>query len=294
MQISANGISLEVEDHGPSPGEPLLLIMGLGMQLLGWHLDFVATLVQRGFRVVRFDNRDIGLSTSFDSAGQPSLAIGAMRFALGLRVRGAYTLTDMAADCVGIVDALGIARAHVCGASMGGMIAQRMADRTPDRVKSLTLMTTSSGSRKLPGPSLRVRGALIVRPADPKSAQSIIEHYVKLDRLTGSPAYPASASYVRECFTAAVNRSHRPAGTARQLAAVAGDGDRTTILSGIRAPTHIIHRAANVLVPVQAGRDLAARIAGATLDIVEGMGHDLPRELWPRFADGIGKAAGRS
>ena len=187
MQISANGISLEVEDHGPPSGEPLLLIMGLGMQLLGWHEDFVATLVQRGFRVVRFDNRDIGLSTSFDSAGRPNLAVSALHFALGLRVRSAYTLADMAADSVGVLDGLGIARAHVCGASMGGMIAQRMADRAPDRVKSLTLMTTSSGSRKLPGPSLKVRGALIARRADAKSVESIVEHYVKMDGLTGSP-----------------------------------------------------------------------------------------------------------
>lgn len=294
MQISANGISLEVEDHGPPSGEPLLLIMGLGMQLLGWHEDFVATLVQRGFRVVRFDNRDIGLSTSLDSAGRPNLAIGALRFALGLRVRSAYTLADMATDSVGVLDGLGIARAHVCGASMGGMIAQRMADRAPDRVKSLTLMTTSSGSRKLPGPSLKVRGALIARRADPKSVESIVEHYVKMDGLTGSPAYPASKAYLREFFTTSVKRSHRPAGTARQLVAVAGDGDRTKILAGIRIPTHVIHGAADVLVPVQAGRDLAARIPAATLDIVDGMGHDLPRELWPRFADGIGRVAARS
>jgi pimeloyl-ACP methyl ester carboxylesterase len=167
MQISANGISLEVEDDGPPSGEPLLLIMGLGMQLLGWHVDFVAALLQRGFRVIRFDNRDIGLSSGLDLAGRPNLALGASRFALGWRVRGASTLTDMAADSIGVLDGLGIARAHVCGASMGGMIAQRMADLAPDRVKSLTLMTTSSGSRKLPGPTLRVRGVLIARPADP-------------------------------------------------------------------------------------------------------------------------------
>jgi pimeloyl-ACP methyl ester carboxylesterase len=293
MQISANGISLVVDDLGPPSGEPLLLIMGLGMQLLGWHEGFVATLVQRGFRVVRFDNRDIGLSTSLDSAGPPDLAIESLRFALGMRVRSAYTLADMAADCVGILDGLGIERAHVCGASMGGMIAQRLADRAPDRVKSLTLMSTSSGSRKLPGPSLKVRCALIARPADPKSVASIVEHYVKQDELTGSPAYPASKAYLREFFTTSVKRSYRPAGAARQLVAVVGDGDRTKILPGIRIPTHVIHGAADVLVPVQAGRDLAARIPGATLDIVDGMGHDLPRELWSRFADGIGGVAAR-
>lgn len=294
MQISANGISLEVDDHGSPSGEPLLLIMGLGMQLLGWRDGFVATLVQRGFRVIRFDNRDIGLSTSLDAAGPPDLGIGLLRSALGLRVRSAYTLADMAADCVGLLDGLGIARAHVCGASMGGMIAQRLADLAPDRVKSLTLMTTSSGSRKLPGPSLKVRRALIARPAYPKSIASIVEHYVKQDGLTGSPAYPASKAHLREFFTTSVERSHRPAGAARQLMAIVGDGDRTNILHGIQIPTHVIHGAADVLVPVQAGRDLAARIPGATLDIVDGMGHDLPHELWSRYADGIGGAAARS
>jgi pimeloyl-ACP methyl ester carboxylesterase len=293
MLISANGISLEVHDHGPPSGEPLLLIMGLGMQLLGWHDGFVATLVQRGFRVVRFDNRDCGLSTSFDSAGVPDLAIESLRFALGMRVRSAYTLADMAADCVGILDGLGIARAHVCGVSMGGMIAQRLADLAPNRVKSLTLMATSSGSRKLPGPSLKVRCAMIARPADPKSVASIVEHYVKQDGLTGSPGYPASKDYLRELFTTSVQRSYRPAGATRQLVAIVGDGDRTKILHGIQIPTHVIHGAADVLVPVQAGRDLAARILGATLDIVDGMGHDLPRELWSRFADGISRVAER-
>jgi pimeloyl-ACP methyl ester carboxylesterase len=168
-----------------------------------------------------------------------------------------------------------------------------MADRAPDRVKSLTLMATSSGSRKLPGPSLKVRCAMIARPADPKSVASIVEHYVKQDGLTGSPGYPASKAYLREFFTTSVTRSYRPAGTARQLVAVVGDGDRTKILPGIRIPTHVIHGAADVLVPVQAGRDLAARIPGATLDIIDGMGHDLPRELWSRFADGIGGVAAR-
>src|SRR5436190_5895087 len=161
MQIAANGIALEVEDHGSPQGEPLLLIMGLGMQLLGWHEDLVALLVARGFRVIRFDNRDIGLSQGFDAAGVPNLALDSLRHALGLRVKSPYTLRDMAADAVGVLDALGIASAHVCGASMGGMIAQRMAEIAPQRIRSLTLMMTSSGARGLPGPTLRVRSAMI-------------------------------------------------------------------------------------------------------------------------------------
>ena len=143
MQLTANGVRLEVEDHGSPQAEPLLLVMGLGMQLLGWHEDLVDLLVARGFRVIRFDNRDIGLSQSFDHGGVPNLALDSLRYAFGLRVKSPYKLADMAADAVGVLDALGIESAHVCGASMGGMIAQRMAARAPGRVKSLTLMMTS-------------------------------------------------------------------------------------------------------------------------------------------------------
>jgi pimeloyl-ACP methyl ester carboxylesterase len=293
MQISANGIALEIEDHGSPQGEPVLLIMGLGMQLLAWHEDFVASLVARGFRVIRFDNRDIGLSQSFDSAGVPNLALDSLRFALGLRVRSAYTLADMAADSVAVLDVLGIAKAHVCGASMGGMIAQHVAARHPERVKSLTLMMTSSGARRLPGPSLKVRGALISRPKDQR-LEAIVEHYVDLYGLIGSPAYPAGKDYLRERFTRSVRRSYRPAGTARQMVAIAADGDRTPLLRTLRPPTHVIHGAADPLVPVGAGHDLGARIPGATLDVIEGMGHDLPKELWPRFVAGIAGAAARA
>jgi len=293
MQISANGIALEIEDHGSPQGEPVLLIMGLGMQLLAWHEDFVASLVARGFRVIRFDNRDIGLSQSFDSAGVPNLALDSLRFALGLRVRSAYTLADMAADSVAVLDVLGIAKAHVCGASMGGMIAQHVAARHPERVKSLTLMMTSSGARRLPGPSLKVRGALTSRPKDQR-LETIVEHYVNLYGLIGSPAYPAGKDYLRERFTRSVRRSYRPAGTARQMVAIAADGDRTPLLGKLRPPTHVIHGAADPLVPVGAGHDLGARIPGATLDVIEGMGHDLPKELWPRFVAGIAGAAARA
>ena len=293
MQISANGIRIEVEEHGSRQGEPLLLIMGLGMQLLGWHEDFVAALVARGFRVIRFDNRDIGLSQSFNGAGVPNLALASVRYALGLRVKSPYTLADMAADSAAVLDALGIARAHVCGASMGGMIAQRLAAHRPERVKSLTLMMTSSGARRLPGPSLKVRGAMISRPKDNR-VPSIVEHYVNLYGLIGSPAYPPGKDYLRERFTGSITRSYRPAGTARQMVAIAADGDRTPLLATLRPPTHVIHGAADPLVPVPAGRDLAARIPGATLEVIDGMGHDLPKELWPKFVAGIAGAAGRA
>src|SRR5664279_3112385 len=287
MQVSANGVRLEVEDHGSPQGEPLLLVMGLGMQLLAWHEDFVASLVARGFRVIRFDNRDIGLSQGFDAAGVPSLAMTSLRHAVGLKVKSPYTLVDMAADTAGLLDALGIPSAHICGASMGGMIAQRLAAQMPERVKSLTLMMTTSGSRRLPGPSLKVRAAMISRPKEPRRVESIVEHYIDLYGLIGSPGFPAPKDYLRERLTRSVTRAYRPAGTARQMLAIAADGDRSALLGRLCPPTHVIHGAADPLIPVPAGRDLAARIPGATLDVIDGMGHDLPRELWPRFVAGI-------
>ena len=293
MRLRANGLLLEVEEHGSPTGEPLLLIMGLGMQLLGWPDDFVASLVARGFRVIRFDNRDIGLSQGFDQAGVPNLTAASIRYALGLQVDSAYTLADMAADSLGVLDALGIERAHVCGASMGGMIAQRLALGTPERVRSLTLMMTSSGSRRLPGPSMRVRAALISRPRD-RSVAGIVEHYVGLYGLIGSPAYPTSRDELRRAFTTVVKRSYRPAGTARQMVAIAADGDRSPLLGRVGVPTHVVHGIADPLVPVAAAHDLAKRIPGATLDAIEGMAHDLPAALWPRLAAGIESAAARS
>jgi pimeloyl-ACP methyl ester carboxylesterase len=294
MQISANGIALEVEDHGPANGEPLVLVMGLGMQLVAWHPDFVAMLVARGFRVIRFDNRDIGLSQRFDHLGVPNLALDSLKYAVGLKVSAPYTVATMADDTAGLLDALGIAAAHICGASMGGMIAQQLAVRHRERVKSLTLIMTSSGSRRLPGPSLKVRSALISRPADPRNVQSVIEHYVKLYKLIGSPGYPAGDAYLNEWLGQAVRRSHRPQGTARQMVAIAADGNRSPLLGQIAVPTQVIHGQDDPLVPVAAGHDLAARIAGAQIDVIPGMGHDLPGPLWPRFVAGIAAAAGRA
>jgi pimeloyl-ACP methyl ester carboxylesterase len=294
MQISANGIALEVEDHGSPAGEPLVLIMGLGMQLVAWHPEFVAMLVARGFRVIRFDNRDSGLSQRFDHLGVPNLALDSIRHAVGLKISAPYTVADMADDTAALLAALGIPAAHICGASMGGMIAQQLAVRHPQRVKSLTLIMTSSGSRHLPGPTLKVRSALISRPADPNNVQSVIEHYVKLYRLIGSPAYPAPVAYLQERLGQSVRRSYRPAGTARQMVAIAADGNRSKLLAQIKVPTQIIHGQADPLVPVAAGTDLAAKIAGAEIDLIAGMGHDLPTELWPRFVGGIASAAARA
>ena len=182
MKISANGLSIEVDDQGPANGPAVLLIMGLGMQLVAWPDELVAALVGRGFRVVRFDNRDIGLSQHFDAADTPSVPMAAMRYALHLKVRSPYTLRDMAADAVGVLDALGIAQAHVVGASMGGMIAQHLAASHAARVRSLVLVMTSAGARELPQPSLAVRQAMLGRPQAP-GPDAVVAHLQRLWRV---------------------------------------------------------------------------------------------------------------
>ena len=294
MQIPSNGIHLEVEDHGSASGEPLLLIMGLGMQLVAWHEDFVQSLVARGFRVIRFDNRDIGLSKNFDDLGVPSLGWNSLKYMMRMKVDSGYTLADMANDAAGVLDALGIQSAHICGASMGGMIAQQMAVRLPTRVKSLTLMMTTSGARSLPGPTMKARAALMSRPAKSSDIDAVVAHYVGLYNAIGSPAYPPGNEWLTKRLNMSVRRSHRPQGTARQMMAIAADGDRSALLSRIKVPTHVLHGAADPLVPVQAGHDLARKITGAEIDVIPGMGHDLPMALWPRFVAGISTAASRA
>jgi pimeloyl-ACP methyl ester carboxylesterase len=293
MRVSANGIGLEVDDQGPPGGEPVVLVMGLGMQLTGWPDELVADLVARGHRVIRFDNRDAGLSDGFDRLGMPNLPIAGIRYFLRLPVAAPYRLADMAADTVGVLDALGLDRVHLCGASMGGMIAQHVAVKHPQRVKSLTLMMTTSGSRRLPQPGLEVRRALMSRP-DGRDPEAVVAHLMNLLRLIGSPAYPAEPERLRRRLRDTVQRAWRPAGTARQLTAVIADGDRTPMLAGIRAPTRIIHGEADPLIPVAAGHDLVRCIAGAVADMVPGMGHDLPLQLLPRFAAGIAENAARA
>ena len=293
MKILANGIQIEVDVQGPPDGEPLLLIMGLGMQLVAWPDELVAALVAKGFRVIRFDNRDVGLSDGPNHLGMPRMVGPMLRYALRMPVPAPYTLSDMAADAVGVLDALGIASAHVAGASMGGMIAQRMAAQHPQRVKSLTLIMTTSGARQLPQPSLRVRQALIRRPRSAEVAD-VVAHLEGLLHTIGSPAHRPDLARQKTRLEAAVRRAYRPAGTARQLLAIVADGDRSAMLKTIRQPTRVIHGADDPLVPPAAGQQLAQLIPGATLDLVPGMCHDLPLALLPRLADGIALAAGRA
>ena len=292
MRVVANGIGMEVDDQGATGGEPLLLIMGLGMQLTGWPDELVQDLVGRGFRVIRLDNRDAGLSQYFDEAGTPNLALAALRYSLRLPLTTAYRLQDMAADSLGVLDALGIAQAHVCGASMGGMIAQHLAIRHPTRVKSLTLIMTTTGDRKLPQPRLKVRGALMSRPSG-QNPDAVVEHLKRLFSLIGSPAYPTDAARLQQRLQASVARAWHPAGTARQLAAVVADGNRSVLVQNLRLPTQVIHGEADPLVPVAAGRQLVRLIPGAQADFIPGMGHDLPAQLLPRIARTIADNARR-
>jgi pimeloyl-ACP methyl ester carboxylesterase len=293
MRVKANGLWLEVDDAGPRDAPAVLLVMGLGMQLTAWPEEFVAMLAERGFRVVRFDNRDFGLSEGFDHLGVPNVALGALRHSLRLPLSSPYSVRDMADDALGVLDALGIVRAHVCGASLGGMIAQHLASAHPERVDSLTLMMTTTGSRRLPGPTLRARAALLSRPRGP-SMEARIEHSARVFTTIGSPGFRPDPAWFRQRIAASFERAYRPAGSPRQLLAIAADGDRTPLLARIAAPTQVIHGVHDPLVPVACGRDLLARIPGAAADFVDGMGHDLPMVLLPRFADRIAWNAARA
>lgn len=294
MQVRANGLAIEVDVQGPTDGEPLVLIMGLGMQLTGWPEPFVEMLTRRGRRVIRLDNRDAGLSQGFDDRGTPNVAWAALRYAARLPVRSAYGVVDMAADTIGVLDALGIDRAHIVGASMGGMIAQHMAAQHPQRVSALTLMMTTSGARRLPGPSPKARAAMLDRRGlDAKNIEALVDRLERVFAVIGSPAYRPADQKAHEAFRArlraSVQRAYRPAGVARQLIAVASDGDRSPLLARITAPTHIIHGAADPLVRVASAHDLQGKISGSTLEVIEGMGHDLPPALWSRLAASISR-----
>jgi pimeloyl-ACP methyl ester carboxylesterase len=254
-----------------------LLVMGLGMQLTAWPPAMVAALEEAGFRVVRFDNRDAGLSTAFDALGKPNLLWASLKYKLGMVPAAPYALADMAADAIGVLDGLKIAQAHVVGVSMGGMIAQRIALAAPERCLSLTSIMSSSGARGLPQATPEVMQALLSRPSG-TSTEAVVAHSVRLFQVIGSPAYPTPEAELRAQVLASVQRSLRPAGTLRQMLAVVADWGRAALLGRISAPTLVVHGKADPLVPFACGEDTARRIPGARLVAIEGMGHDLPPE----------------
>ena len=279
MKIIANEIQIEVADSAEENPEHaarpvVLLIMGLGMQLIAWPPAMVQGLVDAGFRVLRFDNRDIGLSQHFDHLKTPNLLWAGLKYRMGWRIKPPYTMQDMADDALGVLDAFQIGRAHVVGVSMGGMIAQRMALVAPGRVCSLTSVMSSSGARGLPAATAKVSGALLNRPAG-KSLPAEIDHSVKLFQLIGSPGFPTDAALLRARVVAAAERSRHPQGLMRQMVAVAADAQRAESLSRITTPTLVVHGKADPLVPFACGEDTARRIPGARLSLIAGMGHDL-------------------
>lgn len=281
MKIRANEIDIEVEDSGAgldAQGRPrpvALLIMGLGMQLVAWPPALVQALLDAGYRVARFDNRDAGLSQKFDALGMPKMLWTSLKYRLGWRIKPPYRLQDMAADALGVIDALQIDSAHVVGVSMGGMIAQRLALLAPRRVLSLTSIMSSSGARGLPEASPHVTRALLSRPAG-KGLEAAIDHSVRLFKIIGSPGFPMSDAELREIVGAAARRSFYPVGIARQMVAVVADDSRAEALAGVTAPTLVVHGRADPLVPFACGEDTARRIPGARLVGIDGMGHDLP------------------
>jgi pimeloyl-ACP methyl ester carboxylesterase len=284
-RVDANGISICYEDQGPANAPVILLIMGLGMQLTAWPPGFVRQLLNAGFRVVRLDNRDSGLSTIFSAAGTPNLAWAALKHRLGLLLRPPYTLEEMAQDCVSLLDALSITRAHVVAVSMGAMIGQLLAARHAARVQSFTCIMSSSGARHLPGPRPEVLRLLLKRPRRGKDA--LADHLVRTFQTIGSPAYPAPPDQLRLRVLASIERSYQPAGTARQMVAIAANGDRSAALAKITAPTLVMHGEADPLVPIACGKDVAAKIPGARFTAIPGMGHDLPVELLPMLAGAV-------
>ena len=278
---SVGDVELCFETFGDPADPALLLIMGLGTQMLGWHEDFCTQLAGRGFHVVRYDNRDIGRSTIFH--GSPTPTVGQL-IRRDTRAAG-YTLAEMAADGVGLLDHLGVERAHIVGVSMGGMIAQTIAARRPERVLSLTSIMSSTGNRWRGQPALRTYRKFL-RPVSGDRATYIAQTAARFV-IIGSPGFERDPEDLRSLLGAMYDRGHDPASVSRQLGAIVASGDRTAELRHITAPTLVIHGTADKLVAPSGGRATARAIPGARLLEIEGMGHDLPRGVWPRLIDAI-------
>jgi pimeloyl-ACP methyl ester carboxylesterase len=277
---TANAITIEYETTGSPTDPPMLLIMGLGGQLIAWDDDFVAALARRGFRVIRYDNRDVGRSTWFDEEGVPDLTAGLARDA-----RPAYLLADMADDAAGLLDALGIESAHVLGVSMGGMIAQSLVIQHPSRVRTLTSIMSTTGDRSVGAPHQEAIDALAVAlPADRRAA---IEHAVNSWRVIGSPGFPFDEDRIRTSAGAAFDRAFHPDGAARQLVAIISSPDRTPGLANVGVPTLVIHGDCDLLVDPSGGKATAAAVPQAALWMIPGMGHALPPELFEEIADRV-------
>ncbi len=292
--VSANGITLAYQSHGRADRQAILLIMGVGGQLIQWPNELPALLVKRGYRVITFDNRDAGLSTKFDSSGLPDWPAIFAALGAGRSPHVAYALDDMARDTVALLDALGIKQAHIAGVSMGGMIAQIVATNHPERTLSLTSIMAGAGNPAVPMVAKpEVMGKVPpVPPADDLDAVRARE--LALWRALAGPGYPEDDAAMLRRIDRSLARAYYPAGLERQGAAVVTAGDRRNRLRLVRVPTVVLHGAEDPLVPVDASRDVAASVPGAALRVIPGMGHTLPDPLVPVIADAIVSAATRA
>jgi pimeloyl-ACP methyl ester carboxylesterase len=280
-------LQIAYERLGDPKATPVLLIMGLGAQLITWPDGFCDELVARGFHVIRFDNRDVGESTHMTGAPVPDM----MAALSGNLASASYTLSDMAADTVGLLDALGIESAHLVGASLGGFIAQTLAIEHPTRVRSLTSMMSTTGNRAVGQP--HPAAMAVFAPAPVTTREQIVQRMIDISRVTGSPGYPPDPQLVAERARRAFDRAFDPIGMVRQAIASVASGDRTARLRELDVPALVIHGDGDPLVDVSGGRATAAAIPGAELLVIEGMGHDLPKPLWPQIADKIAENVAR-
>jgi pimeloyl-ACP methyl ester carboxylesterase len=287
--LQSNGLKMAYQTFGKPTDPAIILVAGLYNQLVRWPVEFCQLLEQRGFYVIRFDNRDIGLTDKMEGQKAPSLLRLALKYYLGIPVSAPYSLNDMAADTVGVLDALGIKQAHIVGMSMGGMISQLVAALYPERILSLTSIMSTSGERGKGIPSLKVSSAML-RPVTPQ--RSALDNAVDIWQLIGSPAYPMTDEAVRALVVAEHRRSSNPAGYMRQIAAIRTAPGRAALLRTIKVPVLIIHGVEDLLVPVSGGIDTAKHIAQARLELFPGMGHTLPAALLPDFVDLIAENAG--
>lgn len=286
QRIKAGAIELAVQEFGDINHPAIVLVMGLGMQMISWPDTFCRALASKGYRIVRFDNRDVGNSHKVHGVRAPGAIKMLMASKLGIRLSVPYQLRELADDTVALMDALDIRAAHIVGASMGGMIAQLVAAHHPARVLTLTSIMSTSGNPNLPQPRAKVLMRLAAKAATDEA--SYLDGAMQTWRIIGSPAYQPGDEELRDRLLAAYRRSYYPAGTARQMAAISACGSRVEALKTIVAPTLVIHGKDDPLVPVSGGIDTARHIPGARLELIDGMGHDLPTPLLPTFVELIG------
>jgi pimeloyl-ACP methyl ester carboxylesterase len=287
-KLRVNQIVIEYDSFGSEDAEPMLLISGLGTQMIRWSVPFCRALASQGYRVIRFDNRDAGLSTHLNEAPVPDLAYVAAARARGEAPNVPYTLCDMAGDTIGVLDGLSIEQAHLVGRSMGGMIAQLVASEHPHRTLSLTSIMSGSGNPENPPAAAEVMALLTSRAPHPSEDQAgFLAHRMALSRLISGRGYPFDEAAQRIETLAEVSRAYDPAGFGRQIAAIAATGDCRSLLSKIDVPTLVVHGSDDPLIPLEAGKDTAANIRGAELLVVQGMGHEIPSPLYETVAAAI-------